>query len=106
VRRPVVYYQFDRDRVFGGGHLTKPGYFSYQNDGFGPVALEHDQVLEALNTTLANGREPATEYMRRIERTFVAPGHACSSFTEMIEELDPPVKSCDPCADPTPPALH
>ncbi|GAA1854087.1 bifunctional glycosyltransferase/CDP-glycerol:glycerophosphate glycerophosphotransferase [Brevibacterium marinum] len=91
VHRPVVYYQFDRERVFGGDHLTKPGYFSYDRAGFGPVALEHDQVLEALHMTLGHGKEPAPEYMRRIERTFVTPGHACSRVTEMIEELDHPV---------------
>ena len=106
VHRPVVYYQFDRDRVFGGGHLTKPGYFSYDRAGFGPVALEHDQVLEALNTTLANGREPAPEYMRRIERTFVAPGHACSRVTEMIEELDRPVKIGDHRPTPEAPEIQ
>src|SRR5699024_3192623 len=106
VRRPVVYYQFDRAKVFGGGHTTEPGYFSYQNGGFGPVALEHDQVLEALNTTLANGREPAPEYMRRIERTFVAPGHACSRVTEMIEELDRPVKMGDHRPTPEAPEIQ
>src|SRR5699024_8875750 len=69
VHRPVVYYQFDRDRVFGGDHLTKPGYFSYDDDGFGPVAAEHDQMIEALRATLQNGKEPAPEYMRRMEKT-------------------------------------
>jgi CDP-glycerol glycerophosphotransferase (TagB/SpsB family) len=106
VRRPVVYYQFDRAKVFGGGHTTKPGYFSYENDGFGPVALEHDQVLEALSTTLANGKEPAPEYMRRIERTFVTPGHACSRVTEMIEELDRPVKIGDHRPTPEAPEIQ
>lgn len=91
VHRPVVYYQSDRERVFGGDHLTKPGYFSYDRAGFGPVALDHDQVLEALRTTLEHGKEPAPEYRRRIERTFVTPGRACSRVTEMIEELDHPV---------------
>jgi len=106
VRRPVVYYQFDRDRVFGGDHLTKPGYFSYDRAGFGPVALEHDQVLEALSTTLANGKEPAPEYMRRIERTFVAPGHSCSRVTEMIEDLDRPVKTGDHRPTPEAPEIQ
>ncbi|WP_209325002.1 bifunctional glycosyltransferase/CDP-glycerol:glycerophosphate glycerophosphotransferase [Brevibacterium renqingii] len=106
VHRPVVYYQFDRDRVFGGDHLTKPGYFSYVEDGFGPVALEHDHVLEALRTTLEHGKEPAPEYMRRIERTFVAPGHACSRVTEMIEELDRPVKIGDHRPTPEAPEIQ
>lgn len=91
LRRPVVYYQFDRDMVFGGNHTTKPGYFSYENDGFGPIALDHEQVLEALRTALEAGKEPGPDYMRRIERTFVEPGHACSRVTKMIEDLDRPV---------------
>src|SRR5699024_3614142 len=86
VHRPVVYYQFDRARCFGGDQLTMHGYFSYDDDGFGPVAAEHDQMIEALRATLQNGKEPAPEYMRRMEKTFVTPGHACSRVTEMIEE--------------------
>lgn len=106
VRRPVVYYQFDRERVFGGGHLTKPGYFSYERDGFGPVAFDHDEVLEALRTTLQAGKDPGPEYLRRIERTFVTPGRACSRVTEMIEELDRPVNIGDHRPTPEAPQIQ
>lgn len=106
VRRPVVYYQFDREKVFGGGHLTKPGYFSYERDGFGPVATDHGQVIDALRTTLQAGKDPAPVYMERIERTFIEPGHACSRVAEMIEELDRPVRIGDHRPTPRAPEIQ
>lgn len=106
VHRPVVYYQFDRDRVFGGGHLTRPGYFSYKNDGFGPVAEELGGVLDALRATLEGGVDPAPEYLERIERTFIKPGRACSAVTEMIESLDRPVAVGDHRPTPQAPQIQ
>ncbi|WP_167193751.1 bifunctional glycosyltransferase/CDP-glycerol:glycerophosphate glycerophosphotransferase [Brevibacterium pigmentatum] len=106
VRRPVVYYQFDRELVFGGGHPTKPGYYSYDQAGFGPVALEHEQVIEAIGATLQIGKDPGPEYLRRIERTFVTPGRACSRVTEMIEELDRPVNIGDHRPTPEAPQIQ
>lgn len=106
VHRPVVYYQFDRDRVFGGGHLTRPGYFSYENDGFGPVAEELGGVLDVLRATLEGGLDPAPEYRKRIERTFIKPGRACSAVTEMIESLDRPVAVGDHRPTPQAPQIQ
>lgn len=105
IRRPVVYYQFDRDRVFGGGHLTRPGYFSYEEDGFGPVALDHRDALEAIRETVDHGVDPAPEYLERIERTFVATGGACKRVTAMIEDLDRPVRAKEHIPTPQAPAL-
>lgn len=106
VHRPVVYYQFDRERVFGGDHLTKPGYFSYEHAGFGPVEFEHDRMLEALCKTLEHGKQPAAKYMGRIEHTFVTPGHACSRVAEMIEEFDRPVTVGDHRPTPEAPEIQ
>ena len=37
IDRPLVYFQFDPDTMFGGGHVGRQGYFEYERDGFGPV---------------------------------------------------------------------
>ena len=39
IDRPTVYFQFDRERVLSGGHVGRAGYFDYERDGFGPVAI-------------------------------------------------------------------
>ncbi len=50
--KPVVYYQFDRADFLGGKHLYSEGYFSYDRDGFGPVAFETDEAVAAIDAAL------------------------------------------------------
>lgn len=44
--KPVVYYHFDYDE-FRENHLSE-GYFSYQNDGFGPVVNTEQELVDAV----------------------------------------------------------
>ncbi|TCI97377.1 CDP-glycerol glycerophosphotransferase family protein [Aeromicrobium sp. IC_218] len=67
--RPVVYYQFDRDEYFSGAHTERPGYFSYESHGFGPVALEAGDALDAVGDVLERGAA-TPEHLARMERTF------------------------------------
>ena len=46
--KPVVYYQFDRDQFFSGRHILRPGYFSYDRDGFGPVAETFGDTIDSI----------------------------------------------------------
>ena len=69
LNKPVIYYQFDRDLVFGGAHLSVPGYFSYERDGFGPVYREEGDLLEAIER-MADGALPDPVYGERAARTF------------------------------------
>lgn len=34
--KPVLYYQFDKDDFYNGNHTYTEGYFSYEENGFGP----------------------------------------------------------------------
>ncbi|MGC5167029.1 CDP-glycerol glycerophosphotransferase family protein [Luteimicrobium sp. DT211] len=70
VGHPIVYYQFDQDEAFGGTHTVRQGYFSYEDDGFGPVVQTEDQALDALERIAGDGFEPAPEYAARMEATF------------------------------------
>ncbi|MBK8768339.1 MAG: CDP-glycerol glycerophosphotransferase family protein [Burkholderiaceae bacterium] len=45
LRRPVIYYHFDFDDFYGGGHNWRRGYYDYAKDGFGPIVHECDQLL-------------------------------------------------------------
>lgn len=92
IRRPVAYFQFDAHEVFGGRHITRPGYFSYREDGFGPVSDTLEGALDDIAGCLENGPVPAPEYLRRIQATFGKrrPG-ACERVVSAIEELDVPL---------------
>lgn len=89
IERPVVYFQFDQERMFGGSHVGRAGYFSYERDGFGPVVNSVDAAVEATVDALAAGRRaPADEYLARINATFpLRDGRCCERVTAAIEAL-------------------
>ncbi len=70
IDRSVLYYQFDQEEVFGGAHTTLPGYFSYEDDGFGPVAATGDEALTVLAELVAGTHPGLGEYAERRRRTF------------------------------------
>ena len=87
LRRPVVYFQFDRRAVMSGGHVGRAGYFDYDRDGFGPVVFKPSDVLDAVEGIVRHGGaiEP---YAGRIEETFPFRDGQCSKrVTEAIEAL-------------------
>lgn len=87
IERPIVYFQFDPAEVFAGGHLTRPGYFSYERDGFGPVAGTADNAVEAIAAALATGGVPAEPYLSRMQSAFdgVRDGKSCTRVLAAIE---------------------
>jgi len=90
--RPVVYYQFDRDRVSSGDHVGRTGYFDYERDGFGPVTTTHEELVAAVVAALERGPEPAPAYAARITDTFpLRDGQCCARVTRAIRDLDRPV---------------
>jgi glycosyltransferase involved in cell wall biosynthesis len=94
--RPVVYFQFDRDRVLGGEHVGSRGYFEYERLGYGPVVEDADAAVEALVTAIANGLAP--EYQRRIAEAFpFRDGRCCERVTEAVLASTRPV-SAEPAA--------
>ncbi len=91
--RPVVYYQFDRERVMAGGHIGRHGYFDAGRDGFGPVAIGHDEVVAAIVEALEGGAHPSPRYQARIDLTFpFRDGRACERVVAAIEALGRPAE--------------
>lgn len=87
---PCIYYQFDKEEVFKGGHIYAKGYFSYENDGFGPVAETEESLQKALAAIASNGFEPLPEYQRRIDATFdLRDGKCCERVYEAVMREKP-----------------
>lgn len=85
IDRPVVYFQFDADKVLGGAHVGRQGYFRYDRDGFGPVTTSVAAAELAIDEIVRAGRSPAPEYQRRIDETFPHRDGRCSKrVTEAI----------------------
>lgn len=99
LRRPMLYYQFDRTEFYSGGHNWRPGYFDNDRDGFGPVVYEETDLLTQLEHILNAGCSPSEAYRRRMERAMPdLDGLACQRTYEAMLSLDKPLGSSRPHA--------
>jgi CDP-glycerol glycerophosphotransferase (TagB/SpsB family) len=91
IERPIVYFQFDRDRVNAGWHLGRHGYFDYERDGYGPVTFTADEAVAALSKTVEAGPHPDPVYLQRIQESFpTRDGRCCERVANAILESRSP----------------
>lgn len=84
--KPVIYYQFDYEQ-FRKGHLNE-GYFSYEEDGFGPVCYNKEQVIDALEECLKKDCAMEEKYIHRIDNFFdVRDKENCKRTYEAIKKM-------------------
>lgn len=70
LKKPVIYYQFDKDIQFSGCHTYKLGYYSYEDDGFGPILTTKDDVIKYIEFLLQRDFLIDDKYLCRINKTF------------------------------------
>lgn len=93
IERPVVYFQFDPDVAYGEGHYFRPGYFSYERDGFGPVTSTAQEAVAAIEAALRAGPGPVEPYRSRMAAAFAhRDGRASARVVAAIEALDRPAR--------------
>lgn len=84
--KPVIYYQFDYEEYRKNQYGE--GYFSYLNDGFGPVVYEKDALVEQLNAILDRDCKMEQMYAARTERFFkYRDKNNCQRNYEAIKQL-------------------
>lgn len=66
---PVIYTQFDREEFYRY-HTYKPGYFSYERDGFGPVCLSYEDTVSAIVGAIERGCVMEEKYRSRADSFF------------------------------------
>lgn len=76
--KKTIYFQFDRDRY--RNEQYNEGYYSYEEDGFGPIGATVEEVKKHLLKFLSNSNK-LREYNSRIEDFF---GKRCSGNCERI----------------------
>lgn len=69
LRKPIIYSQFD-EGIFWSSHISKPGYFSYRQNGLGPVMTNLDDTVDQIIKYLENGCELERKYRKRIDNFF------------------------------------
>lgn len=62
--KPVIYYHFDYEK-YRGVHYAE-GYFSYENNGFGPICNEEEELLKMLEYYVKNNFIIDKKYASRI----------------------------------------
>lgn len=89
LQRPTIYFQFDTDEYFGGGHTERPGYFGYDTHGFGPVVETIDGVVAAVAQVVDGDLDPV--YLRRMRETFPVRdgGNSQRVYRAMIQARTP-----------------
>ena len=70
MKKPTVYYQFDRKRYINEHYDYTKGYFDYDEMGFGEVALDHEALVLAICNSIENGFRVEEKYAKRLEKFF------------------------------------
>lgn len=88
LQKPVIYCQFDKSEFFST-HIYKPGYFSYDKDGFGPVTVDYEATVRAIVSSIkANCIQP-NKYKQRVDEFFYwRDRHNCRRTYEAIISMD------------------
>ncbi len=88
LRKPVIYSQFDGQRIFSEKHMYDKGYFDYQRDGFGEITVDLDTTIDLILEYVRNGCQLKDLYRERIDRFFAfSDMNNCKRVTEKILEM-------------------
>lgn len=72
LRKPVLYYQFDKLEFYGKTHAYRPGIFNYTTDGFGPVFEVEEDLLLFISSILSKKVSGLDKYIRRSKSIFLS----------------------------------
>jgi len=97
LRRPVLYYRCDQEHYSDGKDSTsRPGYFDYPWNGFGPIAATEEALFTEFEKLLKRGIRPEPSFLECIEAAFpFRDGHCCERIYAAICELDQPRRADD-----------
>jgi glycosyltransferase involved in cell wall biosynthesis len=91
IKRPVVYFQFDRREFFSGAHVYRQGSWSYDDDGFGPVALTASAAIDEVEQIINRGLQPADAFAQRMQEVFpFRDGECCERVYQAIRNSTRP----------------
>ena len=68
IKKPIIYFQFDYEE-YRSSHYHE-GYFSYKENGFGPICSNVQQVVNNIIKIAENNFTISEEYLNRIDKTF------------------------------------
>ena len=88
LRKPVLYFQADKEAFFRQQTTMESGYFDYERDGFGEVEGTPEGLRDRIVAYMQGGCTLKAEYRARIDRTFpFADRDNCRRVYEAIREI-------------------
>lgn len=87
MNKPVIYYQFD-DQKFRSSHFAK-GYYSYEDDGFGPCFDNCDDLRQYIFKMIEEQCRQPEKYELRVKEFFnIRDNHNCERTYNAIKKLE------------------
>lgn len=87
LHKPVIYTQFDKKEFFKN-HTYKEGYFSYENDGFGPITYNYKETVDEIIKYIKSDCILQEKYKKRIDNFYVFTDKKnCERVYEEIKKL-------------------
>lgn len=88
MQKPVIYYQFDRERYINEHYDFTKGYFLYDRDGFGDVVVDQNELFSSIEHVVRRGFSLETKYRERINSFFpLKDNHNCDRIYQSIIDL-------------------
>lgn len=86
--KPVIYYQFDRERYIREHYDFTKGYFSYDAMGFGPVCFNAENLIKQIEASIQSGFAQEQAYADRTEQFFpVRDTQNCDRIYDAIQKM-------------------
>lgn len=87
LRKPVLYFQFDREEFFSGAHNYEKGYFDYERDGFGEVEYTLESIVDRIIEYIDSGCVMKEKYRSRADSFFAFHDSNCCErvYSKLIE---------------------
>ncbi len=86
MKKPMIYYQFDQSEFFEK-HYQK-GYFDYYEDGFGPVVMASNDLIEEIIRIIQEGVYMDSKYLERSQKFFpLYDKNNCARIFNEIQKL-------------------
>ena len=86
--KPVIYYQFDRERYIREHYDFTKGYFSYDDMGFGPVCFDAENLIKQIEASIQSGFVQEQAYADRTEQFFpMRDTQNCDRIYDAIQKM-------------------
>lgn len=90
MKKPVIYAQFDK-KEFYSRHTYSPSDFSFEDDGFGPVAYDYEETVKQIVLNVRKHCIMSPSYCQRVDRFFY---YSDRNNSKRVYEA---VKKIEPC---------